>query len=103
MPGFDPVIPPSHPGTDCLAAHLWQSGNASRSFPPTPVYLGTIGIDSIFDSNNLEIKGRQDMLSGIAEHPLTHQHGSSGHTCSRSLQEQQRTKDLSVDWIERAG
>ena len=40
---------------------------------------------SIFDSNNLEIKGRQGLLLGIAEHSFVHQHLSSGHTCSRSL------------------
>lgn len=39
---------------------------------------------SIFDSNNLEIKGRQGMLPAIAEHPLTHQHLSSVHTSSFS-------------------
>ena len=41
-------------------------------------------MDSIFDSNNLEIKGRQGMLPDIAELSLAHQHLSSGHTRSFS-------------------
>ncbi len=142
MPGFDPVIPPSHPGTDCLAVHRRQSGNDSRSFPPIHFHAATCQtaisntcrhedrllraspilststnadtggpgeseVGSILDPNDREIKERQAMHHGIADHPLVHPLFPSldSHTLSPRPRARrgQRIRMLPVDRAEKEG
>ena len=45
MPGFDPEVPPSHPGKGCRVVHQRRYGDATCSPPTPPTFEGRSGPD----------------------------------------------------------